>query len=94
MMMVMPPAIGGTLIVQGGRTYVGTPGTHVLMNDADAGVAGANGWTLLGKSAGTTAQRPVLTKSDKGYAYTDTTTGYQIIWDGAAWRNHATGGTV
>ena len=34
---------------------------------------------------GTTANRPVLTTSDIGFLYTDTTLGSTIIWGGTDW---------
>ena len=52
---------------------------------------------------GTTAQRPVLGVDNDvmaapqlpaGFHYLDTTLGYLVVWDGASWRNPATGAAV
>jgi hypothetical protein len=51
----------------------------------------ANGWLRVGRSS-TTATRP--TDQRVGEMIVDTTLGAVIIWDGATWRNPATGSAV
>lgn len=42
---------------------------------------------MFNPSAGTTANRPVLSATDAGFVYFDTTLNKAIIWKGAAWVN-------
>jgi hypothetical protein len=74
------------------RKYVPTPGTPQLVNDYDAAILEANGWTN-GAEGGTTAQRPT-TGLYVGRTYNDTTVGARVHWDGKAWRHATTGATV
>lgn len=73
-----------------GRSYSGTPGQVLDVPDFDAGQLEANGWTPIAQS-GTTAQRPALAAVARGTHYFDTTLAALIAWDGATWRNPATG---
>jgi hypothetical protein len=42
----------------------------------------------------TTATRPTFGVNQDGTTILDSTLGYIIVWDGAAWRNPATGAAV
>ena len=84
--------------VIGGRTYSAALGSYVsIVVDDDASELEANGWIRAAiHGAGTTAQRPTATNPNLTSPawYFDTTLGYGIIWDGAAWRNPSTGASV
>jgi len=87
---MLPPPTGNATITMFGRTYVGTPGTPVDMPDQDADIAGANGWTITARQGvGATAQRPA--NPQRGDKFVDTTLGLEVIFDGANFRNPATG---
>ena len=76
-----------------GRTYTATPGMVMTVPDFDAVALQANGWIPCAPGGvGSTAQRPAAPKV--GTAYLDTTVGGIVIWDGVAWRHHATGAGV
>jgi hypothetical protein len=94
---MMPPVVQGGKTVTTtifGRVYSAAPGAVVMAASAtDADVLDANGWVRCCRNAtGTTTQRPV--PGFKGYEYLDTTLGYVIVWDGATFRNPATGASV
>jgi hypothetical protein len=57
----------------------------------DASELTSMGFVLVAQS-GATSARPVGAKP--GTPYVDTTLGYVVIWDGANWRNPATGASV
>jgi hypothetical protein len=87
-MRMLPPATGNaTVKVNGGRTYVGVPGTFQDIPDFDAGELSANGWLSLG-SVGATAARPAV--PFVGQVFNDTTVGGNVVWDGKNWRHHQT----
>jgi hypothetical protein len=74
-----------------GRSYTAALGSVISVPDFDANVLESNGWIrCAGHGAGTTAQRPT-TGLFRGMTYFDSTVGANMIWDGNAWRNHATG---
>jgi len=81
-----------------GRSYSIATGMQDVP-DMDAQVLSANGWAVLGM-VGTTANRPKATDDDMamafgvGMRYIDTTLAAMIVWDGANWRNVATGAAV
>lgn len=47
----------------------------------------ANGISINIKREGTTEQRPILTSTDDGFEYYDTTLKKKILWNGTAWVN-------
>ena len=89
---VMPAGSGKfTTTTVNGRTYSCALGATIDVPDFDAAVLTANGWIQVAP-VGTTSQRPV--KPGIGNFFHDTTVGYLVIWEGAAWRNPATGSAV
>jgi hypothetical protein len=89
---LMPAGNGKTTTaVVNGRTYSCQLGATLDVVDFDAFVLGANGWIQVAP-AGTTAQRPA--KPGVGNFFHDTTVGKIIIFEGAAWRDPATGSAV
>lgn len=87
-----------TVTLSSGRVYRATPGTVLDAPDFDAPHLEANGWFKVAPS-GTTAMRPTVA-SPVPYTlrddlwFLDTTLGYMIVYDGAAWRNPSTGAAV
>jgi hypothetical protein len=76
-----------------GRTYAAAAGATLDVPDFDVSVLVANGWQILAADGvGTTPQRPA--KPKRGMEFLDTTLGVHITFDGASWRNTATGATV
>ena len=47
----------------------------------------SNGISINIKREGTTEQRPILTSTDDGFEYYDTTLKKKILWNGTAWVN-------
>jgi len=93
---MQPPAVGNNQTVStkvNGRTYSATPGTVLLVPDFDADMLEANGWfkSAVG-GAGTTTQRPAIPKT--GQEFHDISLGFNIRWDGKAWRNPTSGAIV
>jgi hypothetical protein len=89
---LMPAGSGKvTSMTVNGRTYSCALGSTIDVPDFDSFVLGANGWIQVAP-VGTTAQRPP--KPGLGAIFHDTTLGYTIIFEGAAWRNPATGAAV
>ncbi|HZZ26215.1 MAG TPA: hypothetical protein VFE60_28315 [Roseiarcus sp.] len=78
-------------IVANGRSYHATPGSTLSVPDFDAAILLANSWTKI-EVTGTTAQRPA--KPSHGNKYFDSTLGVTITFDGANWRDPATGNAV
>jgi hypothetical protein len=98
--MLPPVAISAQTMTINGRQYSGTPGTVLDIPDFDAAVLGANGWAPIAPS-GPTALRPspLAGKTPPylaapGFEYFDTTLGKLIFFDGATWRDPATGSAV
>ncbi|MEW5882275.1 MAG: hypothetical protein AB1761_17775 [Pseudomonadota bacterium] len=97
--MLPPTDAGKRRMTVNGRSYVGTLGTVYDVPDHDADALEANGWTRV-EAVGTTAERPNFTATPAGAAlsagrrFLDTTVGALIVWDGATWRNPATGAAV
>ncbi len=98
--MLPPGGRATTTTVVNGRSYtcaIGSVLTAVPYQDADE--LEANGWIKaeIG-GATTTALRPTTTFAGMqlvaGTRLFDTTLGYVIIWDGAAWRNPSSGASV
>jgi hypothetical protein len=89
---LMPEGHGKiTSMTVNGRTYSCALGATIDVPDFDAFVLGANGWIQVAP-VGTTAQRPA--KPGVGNFFHDTTVGKVIIFEGAAWRDPATGAAV
>jgi hypothetical protein len=79
-----------------GRSYTGTPGSAQDVNDSDAGVLAANGWTDVALS-GATSARPTATSvpsAQRGLHFFDTTLNAMIVHDGANWRSPVDGSAV
>jgi hypothetical protein len=77
-----------------GRSYTGAVGAVIAVPDFDASGLEANGWLRCASNgAGATATRPTVGVF-KGFEFYDSTVGANIIWDGAAWRNHSTGASA
>jgi hypothetical protein len=100
---MMPPTdVRYQTRVVNGRSYTGTPGTALNILDWDADMLEANGWTRVAWT-GQTSERPVnivgpgvmaRTILYPGLKFFDETLGYLIEYDGATWRNPATGAAV
>lgn len=89
---LIPPAGKASTATVNGRTYTCAAGATIDVVDFDAfALMSAAGWLQIAP-VGTTAQRPA--KPGVQQLYHDTTLGYLIIWEGAAWRNPATGSAV
>jgi hypothetical protein len=74
-----------------GRSYTAAPGAALDVLDFDAAVITANSWLRVGRSS-TTATRP--TDPRLGELILDSTLAKMICWDGAHWRDPATGSAV
>lgn len=92
-MRIMPPADGlhGTITVNG-RTYTCALGSTIDVPDQDGLVMTHNGWVAAAPMAASTTARPAA--PFKGQTFHDTTLGYNIVWDGKAWRNPTSGAAV
>ena len=88
---LLPPNGAAKSIVLNGRTITCAAGGTVDVPFADASVLSANGWIQVAGS-GTTAQRPVNPFNNQFYH--DTTLNLTLVWEGAAWRNPASGASV
>lgn len=94
---MLPPPVAGT-IAANGRAYTGSVGTPRDVPTQDADILGANGWVWVAWS-GPTSARPSPTRttgvdSDSASRFFDTTLSKLIVWDGATWRDPATGSAV
>lgn len=80
-----------------GRSYTGVPGTFQDVEDSDAQMLEANGWSRVAQ-VGPTASRPAATVNPgvptRGDKYFDTTVGDMIVFDGLTWRSPITGAAV
>ena len=88
-----PVAVAKRTCVVNGRSYTGAPGTALSVEDADAKALAANGW-IYEALTGATTDRPTAINGvalRPGFKFADTTVGYTVMWDGAAWRNPVTG---
>jgi hypothetical protein len=89
---LMPAGNGKiTTATVNGRTYTCALGATIDVPDFDAFVLGANGWIQVAP-VGTTAQRTA--KPGLGAIFHDTSVGKLIIFEGATWRDPATGSAV
>jgi len=89
----MMPAGSGkvTTMSVNGRVYSCALGSTLDVVDFDAAILTANGWIQVAP-VGSTAQRPA--KPGVGNFFHDTTLGKLVIFEGATWRDPATGGAV
>lgn len=95
---LLPPGLSKqnpvTVAVNSGKSYSCAVGSVLLnVTAAHAWELEGNGWMIVANvGSGATAQRPsVPTAGDK---YLDTSLGYIVVYDGAAWRNPASGAAV
>jgi hypothetical protein len=86
-----PKGNAATLVING-RAYSVAASASIDVPNMDAQVLAANNWGKIGDGSGTTAQRPAT--PHVGQTYVDTTLGYMVCWEGAAWRNPATAAVV
>lgn len=90
---VMPPADGlHPTITAHGRSYTCATGSFLDVPEQDAAVMTSNGWTAVARAVGVTAARPA--NPIKNQTFLDSTLGYNIVWDGKAWRNPISGAAV
>jgi hypothetical protein len=89
---LLPPiAVSFQTMSAYGRSYTAAPGAALDVLDSDAAVLTANGWPRVGRSS-TTVTRP--TDQRMGELILDSTLAKMICWDGAHWRDPATGSAV
>jgi hypothetical protein len=89
---LLPPvAVAYQTMSAFGRPYTAAPGAAIDVSDSDAAVLTSNAWLRVGRSS-TTATRP--TDPRLGELILDTTLAKMICWDGAHWRDPATGTAV
>lgn len=95
--MLPPTNIQDQTLTVNGRNYSGQPGAALDVPDFDAQQLQANGWTWVAPS-GASSERPTsaqgLYPASVGAQFFDTTLNALIIFDGATWRNPATGAAV
>jgi hypothetical protein len=97
--MFPPTAVTAQTIAVNGRTYSASPGSALDVPDFDAGALAANGWIKVAPSGPTSARpTPAATRAPyiagNGSQFFDTTLTALIVYDGATWRNPATGAAV
>ena len=97
---MLAPARAGSPIQVFNRLYAQVPGTAIDVPTGDTGTLGAAGWFYVALS-GTTAQRPTqgvalagLDGLVPGLEFFDSSIGRCIFYDGANWRDPATGAAV
>jgi hypothetical protein len=95
--MLPPPEVINQTIFANGRTYTGQPGSVIDVIDCDAAILSANGWTRVALS-GPTSARPSTSQATgslyhaaRTLQFYDTSLGKLVIFDGADWRDPATG---
>jgi hypothetical protein len=83
-----------------GRTYSATPGSAIDIVDFDADQLSANGWVKVALS-GPTAARPSPNLNGSppylaaaGFHFFDVSLAKVVVFDGANWRDPATGNAV
>src|SRR5262245_20637748 len=99
---MMPPLdIASQTRTVNGRSYSAAPGTVVDVPVDDGRMLEANGWTRIAL-VGASSERPTNTQPQSGLPealanglrFFDTTLGKLIQFDGASWRDPATGNSV
>jgi hypothetical protein len=95
--MLGPQSVAQQTRTVNGRTYSATAGQEIDVPDFDGQPLQANGWVFVAPSGpssarptGTVGQYPAIA----GCEFFDTTLNYVIRYDGATWRNPATGAAV
>lgn len=98
---VLPPTIATKQTMNiNGRIYTGVPGVAMDVPDFDGRVLTANGWIYIAPSGPTSARpsaNPNLTPpytAAIGTDFWDTTLNKYIVFDGATYRDPATGTAV
>jgi hypothetical protein len=98
---VLPPTIVTKQTMNiNGRNYSGAPGVAMDVVDFDAQVLTANGWIFIAPSGPTSARPSPRAGATPGYIaalgsdFWDTTLNKYVVFDGAAWRDPATGNAV
>jgi len=80
---MFPPAeVGRQRMTANGREYAATPGEHLDVENIDAGVLEASGWSNIGPCGN---ERPAT--AAKGDVFIDTTLGKPVFFDGSGWRD-------
>jgi hypothetical protein len=87
----LSPNGNAATLMANGRQYSIAAGGTVDAPLGDAQILAANGWPRV-EGSGTTAQRPATPSFTQKFL--DTTVGLIVVWDGAKWRNPATGVAV
>lgn len=77
-----------------GRAYVGAPGQVLDVPEHDAIHLNGNGWTRVEESGPSNTRPAGLAPNHAGVRFMDTTLGLLIVWDGATWRDPATGASA
>ena len=97
--MLAPPKAASPIQVFG-STYAQLPGTVADVPSGHVATLAQAGWTYVGLS-GTTAQRPTVGQAlagldglVQGLEYFDSSLGKCVFYDGASWRDPATGALV
>jgi hypothetical protein len=94
--MLPPVAVSPQTIVANGRAYSAAPGAALDVPDFDAAVLAANSWAKVALS-GPTSARPAPNTTTLPYIagigtlFFDVTLGKLVAFDGATWRDPATG---
>jgi hypothetical protein len=95
--MLPPVNVAFQTRVVNNRTYSGTPGSAIDVPDFDASQLEANGWIRIAPS-GPTSARPAGTlppyPATSETWFFDETISKLIVYDGATWRDPATGSAV
>lgn len=86
---LLPPITPGWMQTTAyGRSYTGTVGVPVTVNQGDAGILEANGWTRIALSGPTSSRLRVGSfELSRGLQMWDEDLGILIQWDGATWRD-------
>ena len=91
MRLLIPPAAEQLALEVNGRRYGAEAGQTIDAPESEALILATKGWVLLGQ-AGTSEERPALPRA--GDRFLDDSLGLELIFDGADWRNSATGAVV
>ena len=89
---LLPPITVSTqTLTVNGRKYSAQPGSTLDVPDFDARVLTSNGWLKV-EEVGASTARPSAPAAGKKFF--DSTLNATISWDGAHWRDPATGNAV
>jgi hypothetical protein len=94
--LLAPVGVSEQTIAVNGRGYTATPGMALDVIDSDAQILTANGWIKIAPSGPTSARPTPSTLSAPyiaapGFQFFDTSLNKIIAFDGATWRDPATG---